>query len=263
LYAANYEIKKVTDNVYAAVAIPGGKIASNAMFVVTEYDVILAGAHFVPEGISELLAEIRKITPMPVTRVVLTHHHNGFNYVDFDLPEKTEIVASLQIWQSLKGELREFRNPTIVFENSLTLNRGPVSLVLMNTGRGHSNGDVVIYMPKEGILFASDLFFNETSGYMGDAFVHDWGESLEILEGIDARVVIPGLGKVADADALAGFRRFFKAFMTETLRNIEKGNTLAQTKKEFSLDQYKQMPGFATFFEVNLERAYKQLKSRE
>jgi len=263
LHAANYEIKKITDKVYAALAIPGGKIASNAMFVVTEYDVVLAGAHFVPEGINELLVEIGKITPVPVTKVVLTHHHSGFNYVDFDFPAKAEIVASLQVWQSLKGELREFGNPAIVFDSTMTLNRGTASIVLISTGQGHSNGDVVLYMPKEGILFASDLFFNETLGYMGDAFVHDWGEGLEMLESFDARIVIPGLGKVTDADGLAGFREFFRAFMTEVLRNIEKGNTLAQTKKEFSLDQYKNMPGFGTFLEVNLERAYKQLKSRE
>jgi glyoxylase-like metal-dependent hydrolase (beta-lactamase superfamily II) len=118
-------------------------------------------------------------------------------------------------------------------------------------------------MPKEGILFASDLFFNDMLGYMGEAFVHEWGESLEMLESIEARIVIPGLGKVTDSDGLAVFSKFYRAFMTEILRNIEKGNTLAQTKKEFSLDQYKDMPGFTTFLEVNLERAYKQLKSRE
>lgn len=263
LYAANYEIKKITDKVYAALAIPGGKVASNAMFVVTDYEVILAGAHFVPEGIGELITEIGKITSIPVSRVVLTHHHLGFNYVDFDLPAKAELVASTQIWQSLQGELRAFRNPAIVFENSLTLNRGQVSLVLINTGQGHSNGDVVIYMPKESILFASDLFFNETSGYMGDAAILEWGENLEFLQGLAARVIIPGLGKVSDADGLAGFKRFFREFMTEVLRNIEKGNSLAQTKKEFSLAQYKDMPGFTAFLEVNLEHAYKHLKSRK
>lgn len=261
LHAANYEIKKVTEKVYAALAIPGGKVASNAMFVVTESGVVLAGAHFVKEGIGELLAEIGKITPIPVSQVILTHHHLGFNYVDFDFPAKTEIIVSAQIWQSLKGELREFRNPTTVFETSLTLNRGAVSLVLINTGQGHSNGDVVLYMPKEGILFASDLFFNETVGYMGDASVQEWGENLEFLEGIAANVIIPGLGKVSDAEGLARFQLFYRAFMTEVIRNLEKGNSLAKTKKEFSLEQYKDMPGFRTFLDINLENAYKQLKS--
>jgi len=260
--AANYEIRKISDTVYVAEAVSGGKAVSNAMFVVTGHEVILAGAHFVQEGINELVKEIGAITPLPVSQVILTHHHRGFNYVDFDLPPKAEVVVSLQIWQELTAESREFKNPNLVFENTLTLNRGALSLVLMSMGKGHSNGDVVIYMPKEGVLFASDLLFNDTVGYMGEASVHDWGENLEYLEDIPARVVIPGVGKVSDVAALNRFKKYYRAFMSEVLRNIEKGNTLAQTKKEFSLEAYKDLPGFNTFLEINLERAYKQLKSR-
>lgn len=260
--AANYEIRKISDTVYMAEAVPGGKAVSNAMFVVAGHEVILAGAHFVQEGINELVKEIGVITPLPVNHVILTHHHRGFNYVDFDLPPKAEVVVSLQIWQELTAESREFKNPNLVFENTLTLNRGAVSLVLMSMGKGHSNGDVVIYMPREGVLFASDLLFNDTVGFMGEASVHDWGESLEYLEDIPARVVIPGVGKISDAAAIIRFKKYYRAFMSEVLRNIEKGNTLAQTKKEFSLEAYKDLPGFNTFMEINLERAYKQLKSR-
>lgn len=260
--AANYEIKKITETVYTAIAQPGSKAVSNAMFIVTGHEVVLAGAHFVPEGVDELLKEIGKITPLAVSHVILTHHHRGFNYVDFELPQKAEVVASAQVWQALTAELREFKNPNLVFEESLTLNRGATSLVLLNMGKGHSDGDVIVYLPKEGILFASDLVFNDAAGYMGDASVHDWGESIERLENIPARIVIPGVGKVTDGSGVSRFKKFYRAFMTEVLRNLEKGNSLSQTKKEFSLDEYKELSGFTTFVDVNIERAYKQLKSR-
>lgn len=260
--AANYEIQKLSDSVYAAIASPDSKAVSNALFVVTGHEVILAGAHFVPEGVSDLLKEIGKITPLPVSHVILTHHHRGFNYVDFDLPDKAEILVSTQIWQELTAESREFKNANLVFEDSLTLNRGATTLVLQSMGKGHSNGDVVVYLPKEGILFASDLLFNDMVGYMGEASVLDWGESLERLESIPARFVIPGVGVVTDGTGIQRFKKFYRAFMTEVLRNVEKGNSLSQTKKEFSLENYKSLPGFKTFIDVNLERAYKQLKSQ-
>jgi glyoxylase-like metal-dependent hydrolase (beta-lactamase superfamily II) len=260
-YASLYQISKLSDSVFAAIAQPKGKVASNAFFVVTDYEVILAGAHFVPEGINELLAEIAKITPLPVSQVVLTHHHKGFNYVDFDLPKKAEIVLSINVWQALKGELRELNNPTVVFENALTLNRGKTSLIVMDTGPGHSSGDVIVYLPKEGILFASDLLFNDTVGFMGEASIHEWGENLDLMEKLSPSIVIPGVGKPSDSSAIERFRKFYRAFMTEIIRNVEKGNTLSQTKKEFSLPQYKSLPGYDAFWEVNLERAYKQFKS--
>lgn len=262
VFAENYEIKKISDMVYAAIAQPGSKAVSNAMFVVAGHEVILAGAHFVREGVDELVKEIAKITPLAIGHVILTHHHHGFNYVDFDLPEKAEVVASAQVWQELMAETRGFKNPNLVFDDSLTLNRGAISLVLLNMGKGHSGGDVVVYLPKEGILFTSDLVFNDTIGYMGEASVLDWGENIERLESLNARVVIPGVGNVADGLSISRFKKFYRAFMTEVLKNLEKGNSLTQTKKEFSLEGYKELPGFNSFVDVNLERAYKQLKSR-
>lgn len=260
--AANYEIRKISDSVYSAIAQPGSKAVSNAMFIVTGHEVILVGAHFVQEGTEELVKEIARISPLPVSHVILTHHHRGFNYVDFNLPERAEVVASVQVWQDLTAEMREFKNPTIVFDDTLTLHRGATSLVLLNMGKGHSGGDVVLFMPKEGILFASDLVFNDTAGYMGDASVLEWGENLERLESIPARIVIPGVGKVTDGAGIERFKKFYRSFMTEVLRSVEKGNSLSQTKKEFSLDSFKELPGFDDFLEVNLERAYKQLKAR-
>jgi glyoxylase-like metal-dependent hydrolase (beta-lactamase superfamily II) len=260
--AEQYEIRKVSDNVYAAIAQSQGKVVSNAVFIITDYEVILAGAHFINEGVNELLKQVSQITNLPVTQVILTHHHKGFNYVDFDLPEKAEVIVSVNTLQALKGEHREFKNPTLVFEENLTLNRGKTSIVIMDTGPGHSSGDLIVYLPKEGILFASDLLFNDAVGYMGDASVHEWGESLELLEKLAPLKVVPGVGKVDDVSAITRFRKFYQAFMTEVIRNVEKGNTLAQTRKEFSLEQYSALPGFRSFLDVNLERAYRQLKSQ-
>lgn len=260
-FASLYEITKVSDALYAAIARPEGKVVSNALFIITDHEVILAGAHFVPEGVKELLEEIARITPLPIGQIILTHHHKGFNYVDFDLPEKSELVVSVNVWQALKGELRELKNPTLVFENALTMNRGKITLVLMNTGPGHSTGDLIVYFPKERILFASDLLFNDTVGFMGEASIHEWGESLDMMERLVPSRVIPGVGKMSDSGAIDRFKDFYRAFMTEIIRNVEKGNSLAKTKKEFSLPQYKSLPGYDAFFEVNLERAYKQFKA--
>ncbi len=261
--AAFYSIQKISTGVYAAIALPEGKASSNAMFVVTNYQVILVGAHFLPEGIRELVAEIAKITPLPIRHVILTHHHPGFNYIDFDLPANAEIITSWQTWQALKNELRPFRNQVIVFDSQLTLQRDNISLVLNNTVRGHSEGDVIVYVPSEGVLFASDLLFNDAVGYMGDGHMRDWAINLETMEQLAPRVVIPGVGKVTDAEGIGRFLTTMRAFLTEVLQWIEKGYTLAQIKKAFSLPEYQSLPGFKTFFDVNIERAYRELKEED
>jgi glyoxylase-like metal-dependent hydrolase (beta-lactamase superfamily II) len=260
--AANYEMKKVADGIFAAIALPGGKAASNALVIVAEDQVILAGAHFVAETMKELTAEVAKISSLPIRYVILTHHHKGYNHIDFDFPPGAEIITSWQTWQSLKSEFREFKYNVTFFDRGMTLQRGKRSITLNNTELAHSEGDVVLYIPSENLLFTSDLVYNGTIGYMGEGYMRDWVINLEVLEGLGARIVVPGLGPVTDSSGIKKFRLFFKDFLTEVLRHVEKGESLTLTKKRFSLPQHESLPGYKTFIDANITRAYENLKEK-
>jgi hypothetical protein len=84
-----------------------------------------------------------------------------------------------------------------------------------------------------------------------------------MLEQLMPVKVVPGVGEVGGGEIIATFKAFYRDFMTEVIRNVDKGNTLSQTKKEFSLKKYNNLPGFSTFLETNIERAYKQYKSKK
>lgn len=259
--AANFSFKNIRGGVYAAIAEPGGKAASNSLIVITNYQVIIAGAHFLPETIKELLDFIKTVTPIPVRYIILTHHHRGFNHIDFDFPSNVEIIASGRTWQVLKSEYRQIKNQVTFFDRSLTMKRGNTLLVLNATERSHSEGDVFVYLPEESVLFTSDLMFNGVAGYMGDATFRDWVGSLEILTNINARSVIPGLGDVTTTDGILQFQLFFRAFTTEVLKQVGKGLDVEAAKRQFSLPQYENLPGFKAFFDANFRRAYQELKA--
>lgn len=258
--AANYDIKLIDNGVFAAIALPEGKVGSNALIIITPHQVILAGSHFIPEGIKELIAAIAEITPLPLRSVILTHHHKGFNYVDFDFPANVEIITSWQTWQALKSETRPLRNSVTFFEKGLTLVRSDTSIVLASAEFGHSEGDVFLFLPNEGVLFTSDLFYNDVVGYMGEGHMRDWIITLETLEAVGAQYVVPGLGQVTDRSGIRRFRLFFKDFLTEVLGYIEAGKTLDETRKAFKLPAHEKMPGYKAFLDVNLTRAYRDLK---
>lgn len=258
--AANFRFQKVRDGVYAAIAEPGSRAASNCLIVVTSYQVVIAGAHFVPEITRELIEYVGTITPLPVRNIILTHHHRGFETLDADFPRNVDIITSERTWQALKGEPVKRKNQVIAFEHGLTIKRGATEIVLTATERGHSEGDLYVYLPEEGVLFTSDLMFNDVAGYMGDGYFRAWLADLEALSAIDARTVIPGLGAVTDSDGITRFQVFFRDFTTEVLRLVGKGLDVEAAKREFSLPQYRTMPGFSTFFEVNFRRAYNELR---
>lgn len=259
--AANFKFQKVRNNVYAAIAEPGSKAASNSLIIITSYQVILAGSHFVPETTSELIEFVATLTPIPVRYIILTHHHRGYNHIDFDLPANAEIIASGPTWQAINSEFRQIKNQVTFFDRSLTMKRGSTLIVVSATERGHSEGDTFVYLPEEGVLFTSDLFFNDVAGYMGDASFLEWVISLDLLARIDAGVVVPGLGSVTNTDGILRFQEFFRSFTTEVLRLIGLGLDVEAAKRQFRLQQYENLPGFKVFFDLNFRRAYNELKT--
>lgn len=258
--AASFKFQKIRGGVYAAIAEPGGKAASNCLIIVTNYQVILAGAHFVPETTKELLEYVGTLTPIPVRYIILTHHHRGFNHIDFDLPANAEIIASGPTWQALKSEFRQIKNQVTFFDRGLTMKRGNSLIVMSATEKGHSEGDLFVYLPEEDVLFTSDLLFNDVAGYMGDGSFRDWAGSLEIMSAIDVKTIVPGLGEVTNHEGVLRFLSFFRAFTTEVLRLIDKGLEVEAAKRQFSLPQYENLPGYKAFFDVNFRRAYNELK---
>ncbi|GFE60297.1 MBL fold metallo-hydrolase [Geobacter sp. AOG2] len=258
--AANFRFQKVGEGVYAALAEPGSRAASNCLIVVADYQVILAGAHFTKATTRELIDFVRSITPLQVRYVVLTHHHAGFDALDTDFPLNADIIVSERTWQVLRKEPGRIKNQVIFFEKGLTIKRGTREIVMTATERGHSEGDVFVTLPEDGVLFTSDLVFNDVGGYMGDGYFRDWIADLDTLAALDVRTVVPGLGAVTNGDGIKRFRSFFRDFATEALRLAAKGLDVDAAKREFSLPQYRNMPGFKTFFDANFRRAYNELK---
>ena len=70
-----FEIAKVADGLYAAVAAPAYKINSNAAIIENEDGVIVVDTHSKPSAARAVVEQIREITPKPVRYVINTHFH--------------------------------------------------------------------------------------------------------------------------------------------------------------------------------------------
>ena len=72
---ADFDIVKVADGVYAGIARPGGLASGNAGFVVGDDGVVVIDTFFTPAAANALIAEIAKVTPLPIRFAVNTHYH--------------------------------------------------------------------------------------------------------------------------------------------------------------------------------------------
>jgi glyoxylase-like metal-dependent hydrolase (beta-lactamase superfamily II) len=84
--------------------------------------------------------------------------------------------------------------PNVTVDDRLTLYRGDREIRLLYAGRGHTGGDLVVYLPKERVLCSGDLLVNGVANLI-DGYVNEWPDALEKLKTLDFVDVIPGHGE--------------------------------------------------------------------
>ena len=256
----SFAIEPLASGVFAAIAKPGSGASTNAMFVIGRNYVVAVGAHMSRPVIDDLYKAIAARTKKPIRYFILAHHHSGYTFVDFDFPPGQDVVMSWQTWKSIQAESRRPNYSALFFNQGLTLKPGGISVVLTNIGKGHTDGDVVAYVPEANVVFASDLFYVNNVGFMGNGYMTDWLFALDFLEQLGANQIIPGTGPVSAPEDVFEFSQFFRDFLSEVLRHIERGDSLEDTLETFILPGYFDMPGYQDLIKLNVQRAYNDLK---
>ena len=133
--------------------------------------------------------------------------------------------------------------PTITLADRLTLHRGNRVIDIRYLGRGHTSGDLVVHLPKAGILISGDLVIWPVP-YVGDPQSHpgEWGATLEKLIGLNATTVVPGHGPVLhDNTYIKLMTRLFASMKQQVEAAVARGETLEQTRKSVDLYEFEKL----------------------
>lgn len=219
---------------------------SNAAFVVTPAGVVVVDALGSPALAERLLAEISKITPQPVTHVILTHYHADHIYgVQAFKAQGARIIAHRAAREYLNSDAalirlqasRETLSPWINAQTHLVpaddwiegtqdLVVGGVRFVLTSVGPSHTPEDVVVYLPHEKVLFAGDLVFRNRVPYVGQADSGHWIKALDTLLAFETAVIVPGHGPLSsearkDMELTRDYLGYLRKTMGQAARNME------------------------------------------
>lgn len=247
-----------------------------------------------PVAARRWLGRLRERTDKPVRYLVLSHYHAvrvlGAAAFDADVVVAHERTRDLVLergredWESEYGRMpRLFEEPdsipgltvpTLTFSDRLTIDlggdRGP--LELRYCGRGHTEGDLVAWLPRQRILFAGDLVESEAALYTGDAFHRDWSTTtLDAVAALGADTLVGGRGGVthgkAAVDAAVGqTRHFLTTLLSEVGAVQERGGTL---KEAFAAahaalhERYGRWPIFEHCLPFDVSRVWDELSGVE
>jgi glyoxylase-like metal-dependent hydrolase (beta-lactamase superfamily II) len=135
---------------------------------------------------------------------------------------KDEAAKKLAAAEDMHRQLIEIHPtpPTLTFSSSLTLHRalhrGDREIDLLFLGRGHTAGDIMVYLPKEKIVCTGD-FMGRSTGNLGDSYPDEWVAALEKLKAMDWTVDLPGHGApFTDKARIAGFQ----SYLTDAARQV-------------------------------------------
>lgn len=133
--------------------------------------------------------------------------------------------------------------PSITLEDRLTLHRANRVIDIRYLGRGHTSGDLVVYLPKEGIVISGDLVIWPVP-YVGNPQSHpgEWGATLEKLMGLNPTTIVPGHGPVLhDNTYIKLMTRLFASLKQQVEAAVARGETLEQTRKSVNLDEFQKL----------------------
>lgn len=83
--------------------------------------------------------------------------------------------------------------PDVTFDDRLTLHLGPREIQILHRGRAVTPGDAFLYLPDDKVLITGDLLVNPIS-FALSCYPTEWLRTLEYLDSLDARVIVPGHG---------------------------------------------------------------------
>lgn len=107
--------------------------------------------------------------------------------------------------------------PNLTFDSEMVLTRGTRDIRLLFLGRGHTAGDIVLHLPKEGVVCTGDLM-EGVIAYLGDGFFDEWVKTLQALKTLDFGLVLPGHGRpFSDKQRIT----HFESYLTDLVTQVE------------------------------------------
>ena len=201
-------IQKLAPNVYSYEQLRSAgdeKFTTVSLFVVTSAGVLVAdGQGSVPET-RRMVEEIAKITPQPITHVVVCSDHGDHTAGNGAFPAGATFYAhptSKAVLEASAGRSGRGGDnlampvPSQIVQDKTVLKLGGTEIQLLFLGRAHTGGDLSVYLPKERILFMSEAYLNRVFPAMRSAFPTEWVTVIEKAQKMPVDVYVPGHGFV-------------------------------------------------------------------
>lgn len=183
-----------------------GNFPSNGLIYFNEDEAIIFDTPVNVSASEELINWIQNEQQKNIKAVVINHFHidclGGLN--EFNKRKIDTYARKLTYQLAINRNFKDL--PSALFDKKLKLDVGHETTITEYFGPGHTNDNVVSYIPEKNVLFGGCIIkeLNAKKGNLKDANVSKWAETVKKIKERfpDVKLIIPGHGKVGGPELL-------------------------------------------------------------
>ncbi len=280
-------LAEIGDGLYAYLQPDGGWGWSNAGLIADEGESLLVDTLFDLKLTDEMLAAMRRLEPAAANiKTLVNTHANGDHCWGNQRLEGAEIIASKACAEALTGDSTErIKNlmqapgllgdyvrrifgpfdftgieitpPTRSFERELDLNVGGKPVRLIEVGRAHTAGDILVHLPQDRVVFTGDILFIEGHPILWAGPVQNWIDACDLMLAMDLDVIVPGHGPLTDKSGVRAVRDYLHYVARETRKRFDVGMPVSDAARDIAMDDYDSW-GDGERIAVNVHTLYRE-----
>ena len=277
---------KVGDGVYVVVGDLEGQtykndgLNANLGFVVGRDGVLVINTGPTRRVAEALLRAIKTVTTSPVKWVVnvnsQNHYWHGNGYFASPGVQIIAHEAAVKIMREsgnaqLEGNRNELKEkaagttltyPTVLVKESHTINLGDRTVEVRHFGPAHTPGDVVVWLPKEKLVFTGDIIYTERMlAVIPLSNSGKWVAASDRLLALQPTVVVPGHGRPTDAArAKRETRDYLDSLRTQSKQAFDRGDSLMKAVNKIDQSKFKHLANFEQLARRNANVVFREVE---
>ena len=292
----NKGLSDLGNNIYCYLQPDGGWGWSNAGLIADGDESLIVDTLFDEDLTVEMLDSMKSAEPkgMKNIRALINSHSNGDhcngnNCVDTDevisseatleemSHESPEMMAALLKQAPEMGTLGKYflecfgsfnfegvtkRLPNTTFTGQTQRQVGDKIVELIEVGPAHTNGDILVHVPSDKVVFTGDILFIEGHPILWAGPVKNWIKACDRIISMEVDFIVPGHGPVTDNRGVKAVRDYLVYIDAESRKRFESGMSALETAKEIDLDLFSTW-GDGERIAVNVNSLYREYKGEE
>jgi len=108
----------------------------------------------------------------------------------------------------------------------------------VEVGPAHTRGDVLVHSPGDSVVFTGDILFIESTPVMWQGPVANWIEACNLIDDMEADLVVPGHGPITDKHGVAQVRHYLQFVRDQARARYNAGLDAFEAARDIELSEY-------------------------